>query len=389
MESLEVLEISNCPKLDRFPEISEDMHRLSELTLQSTGIRELPLSIGNLSGLTSPDLEHCEDLVSLPNSLSNLKNLRFLCFRGCKRLEKIPENIGDLQVLEELDTRETAISQLPLSITKLGKLKKLRFSNEHFAKNLDISGTNISCLPKSICKLSRFFQLNIQFCQNLNELSGELPPNLERLYADYYLASKSIEDLLINCGTLKLISQSLHGHEDTECEPVVLMFIQQFLRTCIKDVFHRRNFFRILFDQVRIPKYFGYQFTNQRKVSIDLNPSWYNDRFMGFSIFFYSNRGRCSKVTLIANLTLKENIPWTAIQIILEVLILYVSYTYHLKHGGTILTVKDGRNQMIIADLRCLHGQGQKHAGLFGWNMTRYENKVKRCTRKLQATQSP
>ncbi|PHT33211.1 hypothetical protein CQW23_29548 [Capsicum baccatum] len=292
MESLEVLEISNCPKLDRFPEISEDMHRLSELTLQSTGIRELPLSIGNLSGLTSLDLEHCEDLVSLPNSLSNLKNLQFLCIRGCKKLEKLPENIGDLQVLEELDARETAISQLPLSITKLGKLKKLRFSNGHFSSFIL---HQLWLFPP----WKYLIFLNIQFCQNLNELSGELPPNLERLYADYYLASKSIEDLLINCGTLKLISLSLHGHEDTECEPVVLMFIQQFLRTCIKDVFHRRNFFFFLFDQVRIPKSFGYQFTNQRKVSIDLNPSWYNDRFMGFSIFFYSYGGRCSKVTLI------------------------------------------------------------------------------------------
>ncbi|KAM3337222.1 hypothetical protein P3S68_031547 [Capsicum galapagoense] len=159
MESLEVLEISNCPKLDRFPEISEDMHRLSELTLQSTGIRELPLSIGNLSGLTSLDLEHYEDLVSLPNSLSNLKNLRFLCIRGCKKLEKLPENIGDLQVLEELDARETAISQLPLSITKLGKLKKLRFSNEHFSSFI-------------LHQLSAFSSLEVLDICNCNILGG-------------------------------------------------------------------------------------------------------------------------------------------------------------------------------------------------------------------------
>ncbi|KAH0736404.1 hypothetical protein KY285_012111 [Solanum tuberosum] len=100
MESLTELKISNCPKLTTFPEIIGDMHCLKSLTLESTGIRELPLSIGNLSGLEYLNLKGCEDLVSLPNSLCKLKNLQRLILRGCK---KLPGNVGDLQEFETLE----------------------------------------------------------------------------------------------------------------------------------------------------------------------------------------------------------------------------------------------------------------------------------------------
>ncbi|XP_015162089.1 TMV resistance protein N-like [Solanum tuberosum] len=100
MESLTELKISNCPKLTTFPEIIGDMHCLKSLTLESTGIRELPLSIGNLSGLEYLNLKGCEDLVSLSNSLCKLKNLQRLILRGCK---KLPGNVGDLQEFETLE----------------------------------------------------------------------------------------------------------------------------------------------------------------------------------------------------------------------------------------------------------------------------------------------
>ncbi|KAM3337823.1 hypothetical protein P3S68_032148 [Capsicum galapagoense] len=231
MESLKELEISNCPKLDTFPEINRDVHCLKSFTLESTGIRELPSSIGNLRGLEFLSLKGCEDLVYLPNSLRNLTNLQRLILRGCK---KFPENINDMQQLETLEARETAIPQPapPPSIAKLGKLKELMLSHEQFQHSssfvlhqvssdlcnlnilgglpedlgslqslvrLDVSGSYISCLPKSIHKLSRLNHLNVQFCQNLNELPRELPSNLTELFADYHLALKSIDDLLNKC----------------------------------------------------------------------------------------------------------------------------------------------------------------------------------------------
>ncbi|PHT32482.1 hypothetical protein CQW23_28819 [Capsicum baccatum] len=120
MESLEQLMITNCPKLDTFPEINGDMHCLKEKTLDSIRIRELPSAIENQFGLESLNLEGCEAFVSLPNSRCNLKNLQHLYLCGCIKLEKLPENIGDLKELETLDARETAISQLPVTSDNTG-----------------------------------------------------------------------------------------------------------------------------------------------------------------------------------------------------------------------------------------------------------------------------
>ncbi|KAL3351327.1 hypothetical protein AABB24_019757 [Solanum stoloniferum] len=289
MESLQKLVISNSPKLDTFPQINGDMHCLTRLNLKSTGIREVLSSIGNLSGLTELNLTGCEDLVSLPDSLCNLTNLQQLFLRGCKKLEKLPENMGDLQELYMLDVSETAIYQPPPSITKLGKLIILGLSglledlgSLHSLESLSLSGSNISCLPKSLKGLLHLQDLNIHFCQNLNELpSGELPPNLMLLFADYHLALKSIRDLVIDSLKLYRLVISDCGAVSSE---QVNVFLQHFLRTCIQCDFHQRDYFVISFpDQVRIRELFDYdQFINQKKMSMDLNPSWYTDKFMGF-----------------------------------------------------------------------------------------------------------
>ncbi|XP_049386094.1 disease resistance protein Roq1-like [Solanum stenotomum] len=264
MESLEDLTISNYPKLDTFPQINGDTHCLSELSLNSTGIREVPSSIGNLSGLTQLNLDGCEDLVSLPDSICNLMNLQQLFLSGCKKLEKLPENIGDLQEFDMLED--------------LGSL--------HSLEKLDVSGSNISCLPKSFKGLLHLQHLNIQFCQNLNELPGELPPNLEELFADYHLALKSIRDIVINC--LKLYRFVISAVSSEQ----VNVFLHHFFTTDIQCDFHQRDYFVIYFrDQVRIPELFDYhQLINQKVISIDLNPSWYTDKFMGFLISYGPTR---------------------------------------------------------------------------------------------------
>ncbi|KAK4725929.1 hypothetical protein R3W88_030846 [Solanum pinnatisectum] len=326
MKSLQSLWISDSPKLNTFPEINGDMHYLEILSLKSTGIREVPSSIGNLSGLTDLNLTGCEDLLSLPDSLCNLMKLRSLYLDGCKKLEKLPENIGDLQDLHKLDASDTAISQPPSSITKLGKLWKLRFSHEKqlqysssFVLNqvsglssltsldlnnhnilsglpedlgslqslekLSLSGSIISCLPKRFKGLLHLQHLNVQFCQNLNKLPGELPPNLKELCADYHLALMSIRDLVIHYPKLCRLGISDCGAVSSE---QVNVFLQYFIRTCIQFDFLQRDYFLIFFpDQVRISELFDYdRFTNQKEMSIDLNPSWYTDKFMGFWISY-------------------------------------------------------------------------------------------------------
>ncbi|TMW87976.1 hypothetical protein EJD97_019197, partial [Solanum chilense] len=149
-------------------------------------------------------------------------NLRTLMLYRSKKLEKLPENMGDLQELYTLDLSETAIYQPPPSITKLGKLETLCLSgfpedlgSFNSLKRLYLSGSNISCLPRNN-KLSQVYFLNIQFCQNLNELPGELPKNLRELLADYHLALKCIRDLVMNCLRLSKLGISDCGAVSSE-----------------------------------------------------------------------------------------------------------------------------------------------------------------------------
>ncbi|KAK4725933.1 hypothetical protein R3W88_030850 [Solanum pinnatisectum] len=243
--------------------------------------------------------------------------LQSLYLDGCKKLEKLPENIGDLQDLRILDASETAISQPPPSITKLGKLWTLRFSHVqqfqhsssfvlnqvsglssltsldlnnhnilsglpedlgslHSLENLNVSGSNISCLPKSFKGL-----LHLR----------ELPPNLRELFADYHLALKSSKNLVICCLKLCRLAISDYGTVSSE---QVNVFLQHFLMTCIQCDIRRRDYFVIFFpDQDRIPELFNYdRFINQKVMSIDLNPSWYTDKFMGYSRCHHDSRNR-------------------------------------------------------------------------------------------------
>lgn len=56
-ESLEILILSGCSKLKKFPEIGRDMTSLSELYLDGTAIEELPPSIKRQTGLTLLNLQ--------------------------------------------------------------------------------------------------------------------------------------------------------------------------------------------------------------------------------------------------------------------------------------------------------------------------------------------
>ena len=50
LKALKTLILSGCSKLSEFPEIVGEMNNLSELDLHGTAIRDLPVSIGHLTG---------------------------------------------------------------------------------------------------------------------------------------------------------------------------------------------------------------------------------------------------------------------------------------------------------------------------------------------------
>lgn len=107
------------------------------------------------------------------------------------------------------------------------------------------------------------------------------------------------------------------------------------------------------------------------KFSINLNSSWYTDKFMGFLICYHVSNP-FHESAMYCKLSDRERkhhlcccirpyeFPHDAI--------FYVSYTYHLKYFGMLLQVKKGRTQMIIAYSR-YPIQGLQHVGEFTWSM--------------------
>ncbi|KAH0681011.1 hypothetical protein KY284_022096 [Solanum tuberosum] len=244
LESLEVLILSGCLKLKKLSIIKEEMNHLSQVYLEGTGLRELPESIENFSGVTLINLSNCKDLENLPSSIFRLKCLRTLYLSGCSRLEELSDDLGLLVGLEELHCDGTAIRTMPSSISQLKNLKHLslrgcknglglqvwsslilsrlfgkghnsmslvfpNLSGLYSLTKLDISDCNISdgrilsnlgFLPSmeevnlgknnfvdipsaSINGLSRLKVVELVGCKRL-EIFPELPSSIEEVYAD-------------------------------------------------------------------------------------------------------------------------------------------------------------------------------------------------------------
>jgi len=122
---------------------------ISELNLFTSGIRELPEEIGELT------------------------ELKILILRG-NYLSTLPKSIGKLRKLEELNLINNNISHLPDEITKLHNLKKLDLTINKLEKipddighllkleYLDLDDNNISCIPSSIQNIKSLKELLLE-----------------------------------------------------------------------------------------------------------------------------------------------------------------------------------------------------------------------------------
>ncbi|XP_059299422.1 disease resistance protein Roq1-like [Lycium ferocissimum] len=339
MESLESFNLSGCEKLEKFPEIRGNMELLSELLLARTAIWELPSSVGQLSGISLLDLRSCQNLVRLPASVSEMRKLKSLTLKGCSRLAFFPENLGDLNQLEELYAGNTSIWKLPDSIGNLSKLKVLSlrrgrkvkrqcagslilpsawvFHGLRELKSLDLSGCNLCdnqtaalmnfpsllelnlsrnkfiSLPDIFSRLSRLRYLNITHCQELKELPI-LPPSIEELYAEDFLAKQSIVKLpmyprlnLVSFTNYSFDQQSYR--EESNGSSVLDEIFSLFLSNNMDDVIRpslnsdHRVTCSIVFPECAIPTWFKHQSVEER-ILFKLPVNWYNDKFKGFAI---------------------------------------------------------------------------------------------------------
>ncbi|KAL7615114.1 hypothetical protein Lser_V15G05190 [Lactuca serriola] len=302
MESLEILILYGCGSLERFPEVSPCMVKLSQLHLSfCSTIKELPSSIRYLSSLSFLNLEYCSNLENIPNSICELQYLKCLYLHNCKKLRNLPKELGSMKMLEELWLGFTFTIGWPHkcagidSLTSLSSLKSLDLSwreieGERFPQNLDklssleelyLSGNSqLVELPSSICHLSRLIRLEVNQCPRLQRLCG-LPPSIQVLKANNCSSLEKIGDLSKESDWLFKIWL---GHnqrllEDEENQRYLDNMLQlSFIKKCAA-VNHR---LRITIPGSMIPSWFEKQMDGCR-IGLKLPQKWHSE-IMGFVV---------------------------------------------------------------------------------------------------------
>ncbi|TQD98575.1 hypothetical protein C1H46_015823 [Malus baccata] len=209
MRSLKTFNLFGCSNLEMFPEISEGMEELEELNLSYSKIKELPLSINNLTGLSHFNLKDCKELKSLPSCI-HMKCLKTFNLHGCSSLEMFPSISEGIEGLEKLDLPCSKIKELSPSINNLTRLSHLNlqdckelkslpssirmkslktfnlygcWSLEIFPeisevieglKVLDLSESKIKELPSSINNLKGLNHLKLENCKELKSLPSSI-----------------------------------------------------------------------------------------------------------------------------------------------------------------------------------------------------------------------
>ncbi|KAL3369882.1 hypothetical protein AABB24_007094, partial [Solanum stoloniferum] len=342
LESLEVLILSGCLKLKKLSIIKEEMNRLSQVYLEGTGLRELPESIENFSGVTLINLSNCKDLENLPSSIFRLKCLRTLDLSGCSRLEKLSDDLGLLVGLKELHCDDTTIRTMPSSISQLKNLKHLSlrgcknglglqvwsslilsrlFGKGHNSMGLvfpnlsglcsltklDISDCNISdgriltnlgFLPSleevnlgknnfvdipsaSINGLSRLKVVELVGCKRL-EIFPELPSSIEEVYADECTSLRSTGiDQLSKYPMLYRVSLT-QCHQLVKNEPDVAI-IDSLWNHMLKGLSMVDDKFSICIPGSEVPDWFMYKNLGP-SLAVKLPKYWYTNKFMGFAL---------------------------------------------------------------------------------------------------------
>lgn len=207
MDSLRVLILSGCSKLEKFQVVSE---KLETLYLDRTSIKELPSAIGNLQGLILLNLKDCKNLVTLPNCIGDLTSLQELKLSRCSMLNSFPDVKKNMVNLRILLLDGTSLTKMPkaingsflsflqrLCLSRNNKIRKLQFNTSHlrwlelkYCMNL----TSLQLRPNLQC-------LDVHGCASLRTVTSSL---------DFPRPTKNIHSTLIftNCNKLEQASKN-------------------------------------------------------------------------------------------------------------------------------------------------------------------------------------
>ncbi|KAL3750012.1 hypothetical protein ACJRO7_011053 [Eucalyptus globulus] len=166
LKLLTTLNLDGCYSIRELPEEIGRLQALKKIVMPST-LHELPKTFGNLESLLTLDLSK-KRISKLPHSIGGMVKLTVLRLCDCNEIKELPYSIGKLQSLIELDLTSTGISHLPDSIGDLSQLKILKMH----------SMIRITKLPSAICLLKKLEELDASWCGNL---AGEFLEEIERL----------------------------------------------------------------------------------------------------------------------------------------------------------------------------------------------------------------
>ncbi len=228
--NLKVLKLGNTP-LTEMPAGLASLNKLEVFAFTASGIKQLPLEIGELSHLRVLDISSNNSLSSVPESVKQLSSLEEIHFNymqptfkyaeaitrfsDCKRVRKLscksgrglltlPAAIGKFKNLEELDlTMCSDLTALPKEIGELGKLKTLELGYD----------IKIKTLPAEIIQLK-----NLRFL----DISGHSGLDFKKEFPKFCHLS-SLQTIVINGGNQQ-IPESVK-----ECKHVKVLWLKSYL----------------------------------------------------------------------------------------------------------------------------------------------------------------
>ncbi|KAG7944457.1 hypothetical protein I3843_15G103400, partial [Carya illinoinensis] len=277
---LKCLRVDGCLSLQNFPEIEFESECLRNLSLANTNIKELPLSIGHLSGIEVLNLRGCKNLLHLPTGILRFRRLKGLRLAGCSKVVFISNILKDdccsidLPALECLDLENCHLPD-PDILMRLNRYFTLR--------HLILSRSDIIRLPECITMFFDLTVLDLNDCKKLQEIPA-LPPNIlilditgcmslerfpERLRVPHLFTSQMRDQRWIDSSLCLKIPMNIERFW------VSILLIRLFLtRACMS--FDLLEYFKnhsgnIIFQGNRIPEWFSHTKQNSK--------NWISDRF--------------------------------------------------------------------------------------------------------------
>ncbi|KAF3943766.1 hypothetical protein CMV_029705 [Castanea mollissima] len=203
MKSLKYLNLFECVRVKRFPNIPQEMENLKYLNLGFTSIRELPPSIENLIGLERLDIGSNINLCHLPSSIYKLQQLRILILYGNFKFPK------DLGVGRQVTACNSYSGFSKYCFPRLNFLKRLTSCFTHPEKCL-LSGSEDLNLRESIIKFNRLNRLVFHNSKFLKKIP-KLPESIRQLYLTNCISlnSESLRKLIFQFGRILGLSPNM------------------------------------------------------------------------------------------------------------------------------------------------------------------------------------